>query len=177
MKAIVVLVIALLVFPGSGFASHVSVSTDVAVLNAVIYSLCTDKDVRPPTGKYNIVSSQTHLVYGQLVEKVDPDAAASLRSRNASPHELSHLESCTTEQFKTAVKVDRNFDWDAFFTEFPDSVGITEFSLPGYSNDRRRAIVGVSFRCQSFCAFGGYWVLEKSNGRWLVVRKIHAWMT
>jgi hypothetical protein len=177
MKATVTLVIALLVVPGSGFAADALASTDVTVLNAVIHSLCADKDLRPPIGKYNIVSGQTHLVYGEIIEKVDPDAAISLKSRNASPHELSHLESCTTERFEPDVKVGPNFDWDGFFTESPDSVGITEFSLPGYSNDRRRAIVGISFRCQSFCAFGGYWVLEKTNDGWLVVRKIHAWMT
>lgn len=173
----VILIVTFLVLPLSTLAAHAAANTDTAVLNAVIQSLCTDKDLRPPPSKYSVVSSQTYLVYDKTLEEINRHAAKSLQERNTSLHQLSQLESCSTERFIPTVKVDGDFNWDAFFKQYPDSAGVVIFSLPGYSSDHRKALVGGSFRLNSYSAFGVYWVLEESHGRWLVVRKIHSWMT
>jgi hypothetical protein len=178
MRTAVAVIVALLITSGLAQAQRTSSGVDADVLNALVRSLCADKDLQPPPGKYNIISGQTSLVYSQTVDQISPDAVASLRARNAKPHELPRVESCSTERFNPTIEVKGEAAWKAFFAKFPDAVGLTEFSMPGYTSSHKQAIVGVSFRCNYYCAFGGYWVLEKQpGGKWRVVRKVHAWMT
>jgi hypothetical protein len=65
-----------------------------------------------------------------------------------------------------------NERWGGFFEKYSGSSGIVKISLPGYSNDRKYAIIFIASSCGPLCGqsnliqlknIEGAWVFEKSE--------------
>lgn len=51
------------------------------------------------------------------------------------------------------------------------------FSRPGYSPDRRRAIVRVDLGCGPMCSSGSLLLLERAAAGWRIARHLEDWKT
>lgn len=67
--------------------------------------------------------------------------------------------------------------WDEFYERYPGSSGITELSRPGYSADKRQALIYVS-RTSGGLSGSGYLVLfEFQDGKWVIVEEFQQWIS
>jgi hypothetical protein len=67
--------------------------------------------------------------------------------------------------------------WRAFYERFPGSTGSISFSRPGYDASRTHALLHYSHRCGGRCGDGGYVLLERRDGEWVVLRRVVTWMS
>jgi hypothetical protein len=65
--------------------------------------------------------------------------------------------------------------WKAFWNRF-GGAWVT-LSRVGFSRDRSRALLGVSFGCGSLCGEGRYVLMVKSNGRWRIGAEVSTWVS
>src|SRR5581483_10093465 len=66
-------------------------------------------------------------------------------------------------------------DWFAFYNRFPGSPGIMAFSRVGFNEDGTQALLYASNTCGGLCGGGYYVLMEKHNGRWVIVKEIEMW--
>ena len=67
--------------------------------------------------------------------------------------------------------------WDGFYLKYPGSPGLVTFSAVGFNRDRTQAFLYAGNSCGWLCGSGGYALLEKRDGRWLVVRQQNIWVS
>ena len=68
-------------------------------------------------------------------------------------------------------------DWFAFYKRFPGSPGIMAFSRVGFNEDGTQALLYASNTCGGLCGGGYYVLMEKHNGRWVIVKEIEMWIS
>ena len=61
--------------------------------------------------------------------------------------------------------------WIDFLARFPGSRGYIEVSAVGFDEHKNRAMVYLAHYCGFLCGGGGYYYLEKSEGRWQKVMR------
>ncbi|OKL39745.1 hypothetical protein [Pontibacter flavimaris] len=52
-----------------------------------------------------------------------------------------------------------------------------ELSIPLFSADKTKVYVEMNYRCYKLCGYGKEYVLEKTNGKWIVVKKSVKWFS
>jgi hypothetical protein len=67
--------------------------------------------------------------------------------------------------------------WSEFFSRFPRARGLIALSRPGFSDDRKYALVYFYSRCGTLCGERGYALLRLIGGRWIVVRRVVTMMS
>ena len=70
----------------------------------------------------------------------------------------------------------REGGWDGFDKRYPNSRAYIIMSAVGFNKDKTQAIVYIATRCGGLCGRGGFYVLEKINGKWKYVRGC-CWVT
>ncbi|HKS30416.1 MAG TPA: hypothetical protein VJS44_21500 [Pyrinomonadaceae bacterium] len=58
--------------------------------------------------------------------------------------------------------------WEAFHRKYPKSSGILSLSRVGFNSDKTQAIVYKGWSCGGLCGGGGYILLKKKKGVWVV---------
>ena len=58
-------------------------------------------------------------------------------------------------------------DWKEFYKRYPNSNGFVDLSAVGFNADKSIAVVAFGRWCGGHCGEGGYYVLEKKNGKWV----------
>jgi hypothetical protein len=105
-------------------------------------------------------------------QKVGPAISDYVRM-NAKPFLLQRRLNIKTpyqlvlaDQLSSAIHA---FDWEGFYQQYPDSGGWLEVSAVGFNNDKTVAVVYMGHHCGSLCGGGGFHVLEKKDGKWVLL--------
>ena len=59
--------------------------------------------------------------------------------------------------------------WEGFYQRYPDSGGWMELSAVGFNVNKTVAVVYIGHHCGPLCGGGGFHVLEKKDGKWVVL--------
>ena len=59
--------------------------------------------------------------------------------------------------------------WEGFYQRYPDSGGWMELSAVGFNVKKTVAVVYMGHHCGWLCGGGGFHVLEKKDGKWVVL--------
>jgi hypothetical protein len=163
---------------------------DVAILRAVLAKQC-----ERPSGEYFVLASETQV---SDLEKAglgaddgmggDDGAVSDLLARNRASSPLPAIGDCsgirTASESEIAAALlqhphDENrfhMGWEGFYAHFPKSLGVLRLSLPGYSNDRKTAVVTTSGASGTLFGSGFLVTLKKSNGTWQIVSSRSLWV-
>ena len=76
-----------------------------------------------------------------------------------------------------AYVFDDDINWDKFYKEHPKSRGIYTFSRVGFNRNSSQAFVFVTHWCRSLCGEGNFYLLEKENEEWKVVKTRMIWIS
>jgi hypothetical protein len=95
---------------------------------------------------------------------------------------VSTLERKFSFKMKYALTSDEEIDsffkegvgggWEAFHRKYPKSSGFLTFSRVGFNADKTQALVYKGFSCGGLCGGGGYTLLTKKKGVWVVGRSV-----
>lgn len=67
--------------------------------------------------------------------------------------------------------------WADFYEAFPNSRGFFSLSRVGFSDDGTQALVYYEQECGSLCGVGEYVLLQKIEGRWIVIGVKGVWIS
>lgn len=67
--------------------------------------------------------------------------------------------------------------WDTYYKQFPGSQGILTFARVGFNANRTQALLYWSNRCGGLCGGGGYVVMGKRKGQWIIVADIEQFVS
>jgi len=70
----------------------------------------------------------------------------------------------SSQQIKSALG---DGQWDKFHERYPNSRGWIELSAVGFNPDKTVAVVYMGHYCGPLCGGGGFYVLEKKDGKWV----------
>jgi hypothetical protein len=73
-------------------------------------------------------------------------------------------EFVTTGEFQTTLDAT---GWEGFYSKYPKSGGLIEFSAVGFNGDKTVAVVYIGHLCGTLCGGGTFHVLEKKDGKWM----------
>lgn len=96
---------------------------------------------------------------------------ADLNRRNGSSCVLLPIHASCKVRLVDRQEIDRIFEhgfWPASYKKFPGSAGLVKFSLPGYSRDRKAAIVYFSHSSGGLSGYGSMIFLKKTGNRWKI---------
>jgi hypothetical protein len=74
------------------------------------------------------------------------------------PYEL-----VSTKAIETLIK---NYDWNSFYKQYPNSGGIIRMSAVGFNRQKTLAIVDTGSTCNNQCGRGSLHLLKKIDGKW-----------
>jgi len=168
------------------FAGARDSDEDELVLAAVITRLCESNE-----DGYSVLSDTSAGVNADLAAALELNGplTESLIRRNATPMRLPVASACARLKATRQADIDavmreraksaetyRSPHWASFYKSFPGSSGTLHISRPGYSADRKQALVQVAASCDSLCGSGFFWLLRKRHDRWRVERTIPGWV-
>jgi hypothetical protein len=67
--------------------------------------------------------------------------------------------------------------WDAYYKQYPGAQGIATLSRVGFSADGAQALFYIKNSCGGLCGSGWYLIMEKRDGRWMIVKAIQKWVS
>ena len=77
-----------------------------------------------------------------------------------------------------AMSRDKNTPFEEKFAKrFPGSRRLVSLSDVGFNSQYTEALVYVAYYCGPLCAGGSFYVLKKTNGRWVVDHEIEHWVS
>lgn len=109
------------------------------------------------------------------------------------PHQLL-LELVVANRFSTSVPVPK-FDnvislspkqakasfgengWGDFYSAYPYANGLLKVSRTVVSRDATRALIYVSYTCDSTCGFGALYLLRRSGNSWVISDGVGLWIS
>jgi hypothetical protein len=155
-------------------------SEDAAVLSVITHTLCAIAQASGASG-YDVLpntnAGATPESFEGFPASLDAHAMQSLAERNSHTQSLPSLSLCSRIRLVPAAWLDRFRGWAWFHAAFPGSSSVLRLSLPGYSRSGDVAIVLVSTTSGPMASGGNYWVLQKVHGKWVVVKKVLAWIS
>ncbi len=181
MKIIVCLLLLVPFLPHESFAKSVT-AEDVAVLSAAIKNDCSAK-----RGKFVVLSSDTFPVakVDVMSDNLDNIAKADILRRNSSPSQLPSSMECKSVKIVPNSTIEKLLKdrptmlglSKGFYEAYPGANTVMSLSLPGYSKDRRGALVHISYSCGATCGTSFIIHLQKTNGSWHVVTTSNSWIS
>jgi hypothetical protein len=87
------------------------------------------------------------------------------------------VSNVTLAELSRGSAANPNTFWRAFYARFPGSVGLLSFSRPGYDATRTHALLYYGHGCGGLCGDGGYVLLERRDGKWMILRRVVTWMS
>jgi hypothetical protein len=158
---------------------------DVAVLGVVLGD-CSKRD----EGSYYVVSSRALSPHDFMLKALPSTIEGrTLLERNARVSQLPAMPPCpgirveAEEDIVAALKAKApptdppQPGWEGFYARYPGARGVFRVSLPGYTQDGSGAVVIVSAACGPLCGSGVLLHLEKTTGKWQIVRRQTLWVS
>jgi hypothetical protein len=128
-------------------------------------------------------SVERDLSQFQEVVPLTPDLVASFKERNQQPFPLEpNLDLSIEYQLMSQAEIDElqpkdeASGWQLFYELYPKTAGFVYLSRVGFSAEYNRALVYYSIYRYEQPIMGGYTVLSREDGRW-VVGESYEWMT
>jgi hypothetical protein len=119
-----------------------------------------------------------HIAISQLI--YEPDIKKPFFSKPDSLYFLFQSDSTKPVNLDIAIfkkykllsinEINRLFKTENKFTYY-------EFSIPYFSVDKTKAHVEFSYVCGSLCGRGGIYLLQKINGKWIIVSTHSTWVS
>lgn len=86
-----------------------------------------------------------------------------------------HVILVSKEEFHEIFK-DSN-GWDRFYKKYPDSHGSIELSRVAFGKNKNKAFLYFGNQRHWLMGIGYYILLEKENGKWIIIDKVMAWIS
>jgi hypothetical protein len=67
--------------------------------------------------------------------------------------------------------------WLAYYKQYPSSQGIATLSRVGFNADGAQALFYIKNQCGGLCGSGWYVIMEKRDGRWMILKEIEMWVS
>jgi hypothetical protein len=115
---------------------------------------------------------------GSPVPTLGKGVLQNFSRRNQTPVSLSEMRTggrVIVVLHRRIDRIVRHGSWTAFYKHYPNSTGLTQLSLPGYSRDRSKAVVLLSNQRQGRWGHGSLWILAKDHGKWRVTGTLGLW--
>ena len=186
MRLATVVFLALIAFTAGSRADSIAVGAaqDRDVLQTIARELCRNTKFGFKILDRRVLSTDSR----QKSVDVESNALRDLFARNGESEALPAGVGCSRLRAIDAAHIERAFnppglpervpaDWDRFLTEFPMAQGIVRMSLPGFSDDRKIAVVLVSVSRGYYGDVGVIWQLGLKKEGWLVEKTAYAWIT
>ncbi|MBD0371703.1 MAG: hypothetical protein ICV60_12760 [Pyrinomonadaceae bacterium] len=165
---------------------------EYAVYSALINDDLKEDEGEPkrPKDRVLIIDESTSLWDGMIEEEKDkffeelkkssPELQAEtvedLQAKSTSPSTLARNFSIginyllvSNEEIKEMFKGDGVLrGWEAFHRKYPNSGGILTLSRVGFNADKTQALVYKGWSCGGLCGGGGYTLLVKKKGAWVI---------
>jgi hypothetical protein len=180
------IVLAVLVMSALSVGSHSGSSQveDAAVLKAAVEDLCH--------GNYLVIDStnvQPSRVEPGRLRRFPAEALKNLRVRNRNHETLPLADICPGAHIASHEEIESAFDvpspseptdldwrWNGFYKVFPGAASLVRLSVPGHSKSGGTAIVYMETGRGALAGEGGYLLLQKKHGRWVVVARESVWV-
>lgn len=65
--------------------------------------------------------------------------------------------------------------WAKFHKKYLKAERMISFSRVGFNQERTQALVNISMGCGWLCGEGGFVLLQKENGKWIILQDIGLW--
>ena len=111
-----------------------------------------------------------------------------LRLRNRSQVTLPLDGICPGASIVSHAEIERAFDvpaptepaslewrWEGFYRAFPGAWGRVRLSVPGYSKSGSTAVVYLETGRGALSGWGGYLLLQRKSGGWVVTKRENLW--
>jgi len=128
-------------------------------------------------------SVERDLTQFQEVVPLTPELVASFKERNQQSNPLKpnldlsiEYQLLSQEEIDELQPKDEASGWKLFYELYPKSVGFVYLSRVGFSADFSQALVYYSIYRYEQPIMGGYTLLNREDGRW-VVGEGYEWMT
>ena len=165
---------------------------------ARIYSVVVDEILRRRGGPFDLVVIKDHtstderdgLDLGRTLEYVkermpslSPETVEDFRARNGRPHQLGgSLDPAAGYALVTAEEIKEIFAagggwWPAFYRKYPKSQGILTVSAVGYNAAKDQALVYRGNQYAAFGGDGGYLLLGRQGGVWVIRQLVGTWVS
>ncbi len=118
-----------------------------------------------------------------LLAQVPKDAKDQFEARKKSRLKIDPTQLRTSFQINTVSDdeanrlVGKGSGWESFHKSYPNTPGITLFSLPGISSDHTKALIYVGNSCDMLCGNGYFVLLGKDGDHWKVLDKVMIWIS
>lgn len=148
-------------------------SSDLAIFAAVLkQDMKNEKRVR-------IVVRETRLRMPPKSE-LPTEMRQDLTRRNKQAAVIASLKTTKRILLVSKDRLDATFRhgfWAQFNAEFPNSSGVSAFSLPGYSRDRKHALVYFEHVSGGKAGSGAIYVMEFHDRVWRVKSRTGGWVS
>lgn len=67
--------------------------------------------------------------------------------------------------------------WGAYYKQYPGAQGIATLSRVGFSADGAQGLFYIKNVCGGLCGSGWYLIMEKRDGRWMIVKAVEKWVS
>jgi hypothetical protein len=161
---------------------------DANVLHSVLDAICRGD------GKSFFIISDRSLSSKDFESKIEIGSLefSNMISRNKTTFRLPTVPICPNIQIVTETEIEAVFlrktstvsqpssrhpGWEGFYSTYPKASGLLRLSLPGYSTNRRHAVVVISTQAELMIGFGFLYTLEKTTSVWRVASVKTLWQS
>jgi hypothetical protein len=137
-------------------------------------------------GKYisvnNFIDEETLKNIKYKMPLLQFETLEDYQSKNKYELEIKDNFICEVKyQFVNKEEIEAVFNkeggWSEFSKAFPGSIGYLSMSKIGFNKIENQALVYTEFWCGGLCGEGAYWLLLKSNNKWVLEQKITTWLS
>ena len=178
-------ILMLIVLPSVACAA-MRAEQDRSVLAAALSGTCKYMSRKGEKGFEVLDSNSTDV--NQITDSQPklPDAFMqafrNLLKRNSSPETLpsgitcSHIKVVSHERIQALFSHEAS-EWREFSATFPGAGGLIGISLPGYSKDKKHAVVLRVGSCGDLCGAGFLVLLRRYGDTWKVIKSVGLWIS
>ncbi|HLJ54516.1 MAG TPA: hypothetical protein VKT77_05705, partial [Chthonomonadaceae bacterium] len=165
---------------------------DSALLSfAIFHKLLANKNGTPFAGARGYVLERDTILLRKMrdwlsfpmhrrrrIRKEDQEAFHDFAARNAAPAKSPRLDIGVPITVAPRPAIDAAFaadGWRSFYKRFPKASGLLSVSLPGYSADRKTALVYVTWRAGPLAGLGELSLFSMRGDRWTCKESLAGW--
>jgi len=143
-----------------------------------------DKTESLGQGRLGAFEQQTvDYIKEQIGIELDPAIVAEFRVKNVSPHQLEQKFAKSlnvilmTGEESSAIFSDMDNGWDNFYAKYPGSYGTIEVSRVAFDKKKESALLYFGNQRDWLMGAGYYVLLQKKDGKWVIVNAAMAWIS
>jgi hypothetical protein len=122
----------------------------------------------------------------ELLPVIDTTLFDNYTKANARSYNLGNFFNASGKDIKLVASAelgyifssqDLNQNWNLFYSRYPDSGGVVEFTRVGFNKDHTQAITQIICTSATLDASGQILILTKVNNRWKITSTISNWQS